>query len=104
MGDFSHLVKLVGEGSAKLASRILVNDGPLRQPLLDYMMQTGSNEHYDTQGTENPEQVTGLGKHMSFARPGGPDDDRLQAMKDATAQANFRRMLSVPPARRTRNW
>eukprot|EP00971_Amphidinium_carterae_P085310 1687597-Amphidinium_carterae.1 len=38
--------------------RTEVVDGPLRQPLMDYLLHTGKNEVYDTKGLENPSEVS----------------------------------------------
>merc|ERR1711879_590490 len=79
------------------ASRIMVNDGPLRQPLMDYLLQTGRNEHYDARGTENPEAVTGNGRSLEFTHTPYSAGDRIEAMKHATQQAEVRRRCSSQP-------
>mmetsp|Transcript_43787 Transcript_43787/g.79958 ORF Transcript_43787/g.79958 Transcript_43787/m.79958 type:complete len:274 (-) Transcript_43787:64-885(-) len=80
---------------AQFASRMMVTDGPLLQPLLDYMLQTGQNEHYDTKGTENPAAVTGAGRRLEFyfGNHNNPND-RVEAMMQATMQAEMRRKVS----------
>jgi hypothetical protein len=89
--DFSHISRIIGAGPAEQASRIMVHDGPLKQPLLDYLMQTGLNEHYDRRGTENPVAVTGKARYMEFAVPAKAMADRQEAMRHAAAQADARR-------------
>lgn len=89
--DHSHHSRRFGAPTAKKAAHIMVHDGPLKQPLLDYLMQTGKNEHYDARGTENPVAVTGEARKMEFKVPATALDDRIDAMKHATAQASARR-------------
>mmetsp|Transcript_144228 Transcript_144228/g.401921 ORF Transcript_144228/g.401921 Transcript_144228/m.401921 type:complete len:349 (-) Transcript_144228:243-1289(-) len=88
---FTHVSPSVGYDVAERASRIAVSDGSLRQPLLDYLMQTGQNESYDQRGTENPAGVAGAGKYLDFnvAFSG----DRMIEMKHATIQAEMRRRV-----------
>jgi len=93
--DSVHLANTVGVDAAQRAGRIMVNDGPLRQPLLDYLLQTGHNEHYDARGTENSAAVTGAAKHLEFNPP--PYGDRIEAMRHATQQADMRRRIVGPP-------
>mmetsp|Transcript_35607 Transcript_35607/g.75815 ORF Transcript_35607/g.75815 Transcript_35607/m.75815 type:complete len:331 (-) Transcript_35607:203-1195(-) len=85
---FTHIAPSVGYDVAERAARITVCDGSLRQPLLDYLMQTGQNENYDERGTENPVGVTGAGKYLDFNVP--LTDDRMIAMKHAKIQAEIR--------------
>lgn len=87
--DFRHNESAVGEAAEK-CSRIMVHDGSLRQPLMDYLLQNGKNESYDHRGTENPAAVTGAGKYLDFNV--APTDDRLTSMNLATLQAQARRM------------
>lgn len=94
LSDFSHHTRMIGLGTAQKAAHIMVHDGPLRQPLLDYLFQTGKNEHYDARGTENPVAVTGLARNLEFSVPDAALGDRIDAMKHATAQADERRMWS----------
>lgn len=89
--DASHWAPRIGPASAQMAASIMVHDGPLRQPLLDYLMQTGKNEHYDARGTENPAAVTGMARNLDFAVPATQIGDRIGAMKHATVQADLRR-------------
>jgi len=94
LSDFSHHTRMIGLGTAQKAAHIMVHDGPLRQPLLDYLFQTGTNEHYDARGTENPVAVTGLARNLEFSVPDAALGDRIDAMKHATAQADERRLWS----------
>mmetsp|Transcript_34195 Transcript_34195/g.78000 ORF Transcript_34195/g.78000 Transcript_34195/m.78000 type:complete len:274 (+) Transcript_34195:108-929(+) len=81
---------------AHFASRMMVTDGPLLQPLLDYMLQTGQNEHYDAKGTENPAAVTGAGRRLEFYFGNHQNpNDRVEAMMQATMQAEMRRKVSA---------
>jgi len=82
---------------AQFASRMMVSDGPLLQPLLDYLLQTGENEHYDIKGTENPAAVTGLGRRLEFNTKSKDPNDRVEAMLQATLQAEMRRKVSSQP-------
>jgi len=95
--DYSLHSRRFGPPTAQRAAHIMVHDGPLKQPLLDYLMQTGLNEHYDARGTENPVAVTGEARKIEFEVPATAlgsamsEDSRLDAMKHATAQAVVRR-------------
>mmetsp|Transcript_8818 Transcript_8818/g.15840 ORF Transcript_8818/g.15840 Transcript_8818/m.15840 type:complete len:262 (-) Transcript_8818:59-844(-) len=99
IASFSHLVGLVGQVPAMEAARVQVVDGPLRQPLMDYLLHTGKNEVYDTRGLENPNEVTHAGRAMTFVcapksvRESDPND-KLEAMKTATLQAGIRKRYS----------
>mmetsp|Transcript_55055 Transcript_55055/g.128814 ORF Transcript_55055/g.128814 Transcript_55055/m.128814 type:complete len:231 (-) Transcript_55055:94-786(-) len=73
---------------AQQAARIMVSDGPLLQPILDYLLATGQNEHYDHRGTSNPAAVRGFGRNLEFA---GMPSDRLEAMRMASLEHSFRR-------------
>mmetsp|Transcript_63487 Transcript_63487/g.200566 ORF Transcript_63487/g.200566 Transcript_63487/m.200566 type:complete len:320 (+) Transcript_63487:69-1028(+) len=88
---FTHISAVFGYDVAERASRIMACDGSLRQPLLDYLMQTGQNESYDQRGTENPAGVEGAGRIIDFnvAFSG----DRMIEMKHATIQAEMRRIV-----------
>jgi len=68
---------------------ILVQDGPMWQPLVDYVLQTGMNELYDFCGTQNPVEVVGAARNFSF-EPSTALEDRFAAMRFATAEANIR--------------
>lgn len=91
--DFSHNTRRFGP-AAKMAAGVMVHDGPLRQPLLDYLNQTGKNEHYDARGTENPVEVSGQAKRLEYSVPPKALGDRIQAMKEATTQAQTRRKVA----------
>lgn len=89
--DFRHLQDVVGWATAKRSARILIQDGPLRQPLLDYLFETGKNESYEKISTE----FVGHERLVSFAMKGTPlhgadEESKLQAMRTATSQANER--------------
>lgn len=110
---FAHLVASFGREVAERGARLTVKDGPLAQPLLDYLLQTGLNESYDQRGTENPGGVTGAAKFLDFvAAPTGPapavldldidEGDRLASMKQATMEAEVRRRAGSADALRTR--
>jgi len=94
--EFAHLTKKFGFDAAKRAAVISVVDGPLHQPLLDYLLQTGRNENYDMRGTENPCAVTGVGRQLEFlvenpTNIGDPEEaSRMEAMRQATMQADLR--------------
>lgn len=96
---FTHIASSLGYDLAERASQILVCDGSLRQPLLDYLLQTGQNECYEQRGTENTAAVAGAGKMIDFnvAFSG----DRMIEMKHATIQAEMRRMVDEEVARMT---
>lgn len=99
--DYSHHLGIIDEESASQAARIMVQDGPLKQPLLDYLRQTGKNEHYDARGTENPVGVSGMAKLYESPIPRAALGDvrnngtftgsRIDAMKAASVQATVRR-------------
>jgi len=86
--DCRHLSNKLGPGTTHLAAGIMVHDGPLRQPLFDYLVVTGINEHYDARGTENPSAVTGYARSLSLSLY--DTDDRIDAMRHATAVADMR--------------
>jgi hypothetical protein len=88
--DCSHNKARFGQ-AAEMAAGVMVHDGPLRQPLLDYICQTGKNEHYDRRGTENPVEVSGHAKKLEYSVAPKALGDRIHAMKEATAQADMRR-------------
>lgn len=73
----------------------MVEDGPLRQPLLDYLMETGRNEQYDIRGIESHGAASHAGM-LSFmvesqaSTRGSGDDQKISAMKQATLQAEMR--------------
>jgi len=90
-----HLRSKVNDETARRAARVLVLDGPLRQPLLDYLLQTGVNEHYDARGTENPTAVTGMARNLEFRVPLNASNDRVEAMRQAAAQAEIRHYTSA---------
>jgi len=92
--EWEHLSSKLGPGTAKMASGLMVNDGPLQQPLFDYLMQTGKNECYDTHGTENPGLLTGAAKMLEFLVPETVLSDRYEAMQAAKAQAKWRQATS----------
>jgi len=92
--EWAHLSSKLGPGTARMASTLMVHDGPLEQPLFDYLMQTGLNEHYDTRGTENPGAVTGVARALDFAVPQTALCDRIDAMRHAKAQADVRHSTS----------
>lgn len=96
---FTHISPMFGYDVAEHASRIVVCDGSLRQPLLDYLLQTGQNESYDQRGTENKAGVEGAGKIIDFnvAFSG----DRMIEMKHATIQAEMRRIVDEEVTRMT---
>jgi len=94
--EFAHVTEKFGYDAAKRAAAISVVDGPLHQPLLDYLLQTGRNENYDMRGTENPAAVTGVGRQIDFlvenpTKTGNPEEaSRIEAMWQATMQADLR--------------
>lgn len=92
--EWEHLSSKLGPGTAKMASGLMVNDGPLQQSLFDYLMQTGKNEYYDTRGTENRGVLTGAAKNLEFLVPETVLCDRHEAMRAAKAQANLRQATS----------
>lgn len=92
---FQHLLGYVSYEVAERATRITVCDGPLRQPLLDYLLQTGQNESYDQRGTENIAGVSGAAKLLDFNV--APTGDRIYAMKSAMIQADLRRLADGFP-------
>lgn len=97
----SHLAGKLGKTAAQRAARLTVHDGPLRQPLLDYLAETGQNEFYDARGTENPVAVTGAARNLEFHVPShvGNSGDRVEAMKQAILQADMRRQRSAAETR-----
>lgn len=86
---FQHLQKIFDYDTAERAATIMVCDGSLRQPLLDYLLQTGQNESYDERGTENIAGVSGAGKFLDWNTQG--TDDRILEMTAAKMQADMRR-------------
>jgi hypothetical protein len=74
---------------ADMKNIIFVNDGPMWQPLVDYVLQTDANEFYDFHGTQNPVEVVGAARDMSF-EPLVNIEDRVSAMRFATAEASIR--------------
>lgn len=95
VSDFRHLEQHVGWVTAKRSARIMVEDGPLRQPLLDYLLETGRNEQYDVRGIESHGAASHAGM-LSFvvesqaSTRGSGDDQKIGAMKQATLQAELR--------------
>jgi hypothetical protein len=77
---------------------LMVRDGPMTQPLLDYVMNTGANEHFEcphsgveptTAHRRNPPGIVGV-ETMTLnerARGMGPDQVRLSAMRYAKMAA-----------------
>jgi len=98
---WQHLSGKIGSSLAKMASVLIVHDGPLHQPLFDYLLQTGLNEAYDSRGTLNSFALTGVAKNLEFAVPAeadiykASDGDRLEAMGHAKAQADARKRVSL---------
>jgi hypothetical protein len=97
--DCTHYHRLVGSSAADVVETVMVQDGPLWQPLLDYLMQTGINEYYDLRGTENPLAVTGSARNLDFGGIGpeiktADTDDRISAMQVATAEASLRQHVA----------
>lgn len=90
--SYQHLARDFGLDVAERAARIIVCDGSLRQPLLDYLLQNGQNESYDQRGTENVAGVTGPAKYLDFNSK--PTGDRLSEMNMAMVQAAARRQAS----------
>lgn len=90
---FQHLLKATSYETAERAAHFTVCDGSLRQPLLDYLMQTGKNESYDERGTENIAVVEGAGKFLDFNIAG--TEDRILEMRSATIQADMRRSATA---------
>eukprot|EP00929_Paragymnodinium_shiwhaense_P043650 TRINITY_DN22431_c0_g1_i1.p1 TRINITY_DN22431_c0_g1~~TRINITY_DN22431_c0_g1_i1.p1 ORF type:complete len:497 (+),score=59.07 TRINITY_DN22431_c0_g1_i1:87-1577(+) len=72
---------------------LLVIDGPLKQPLADYVMRSEQNIEYTHQGLER-EAIEGIPKseRMTFLVP--DLHCRLDAMKVAKAQAQYRKMAA----------
>jgi len=91
--DTRHLNQMLGPEVAEQARRILVVDGPLQQPLLDYLAQTGRNEQYDKRGTENPESLTPAARMLEFNIL--ETGDRIDAMRHAKMQADLRRRAAT---------
>lgn len=89
--EYSHSTRTYGREIADKTSMVMVHDGPLRQPLLDYLSQSGKNEHYDARGTENPVEVSGHARKLEYAVTKHALGDRIHAMKAATSQAVARR-------------
>mmetsp|Transcript_12323 Transcript_12323/g.27985 ORF Transcript_12323/g.27985 Transcript_12323/m.27985 type:complete len:249 (-) Transcript_12323:108-854(-) len=83
-----HIEKRFPPDVAQHAVRIMVNDGPLMQPILDYLLGSGQNEHYDHRGSSNPGAVRGFGRGVEMA---GNPSDRLEAMRLASLEASVRR-------------
>eukprot|EP00930_Biecheleria_cincta_P043589 TRINITY_DN29916_c0_g1_i1.p1 TRINITY_DN29916_c0_g1~~TRINITY_DN29916_c0_g1_i1.p1 ORF type:complete len:331 (+),score=78.30 TRINITY_DN29916_c0_g1_i1:69-1061(+) len=90
--SYQHLARDFDLDVAERAARIIVCDGSLRQPLLDYLLQSGQNESYDQRGTENVAGVTGPAKYLDFNSK--PTGDRLSEMNMAMVQAAARRQAS----------
>jgi len=109
--DSRHLRSTIGSSpllaaSAKIAAGIIVNDGPLKQPLFDYLLQTGVNEHYDARGTENPTAVTGAASDLEFFVPAmvyaaslrhATEEERFACMEQAARQADLRHAAANRP-------
>lgn len=87
--DLDHYPKILGKFAKEMNNIILVQDGPMWQPLVDYVLQTGMNELYDFCGTQNPVEVVGAARNFSF-EPSTALEDRFAAMRFATAEANIR--------------
>jgi hypothetical protein len=87
----AHLSNVLDVRSQQLAAGVIVQDGPLQQPLFDYLLHTGINENYDARGTENPWGVTGRARTHTFYAP--QTNDRIDAMTIATAQSAIRRQV-----------
>jgi len=87
-----HLQKVVPEEVAYRAAQIIVIDGPLRQPILDYLLQTGVNEQWNSIGTENTlSNVHNIHKNVDFLEtPQIHPEDRITAMTFATYHADVR--------------
>eukprot|EP00933_Yihiella_yeosuensis_P051016 TRINITY_DN4884_c0_g1_i1.p1 TRINITY_DN4884_c0_g1~~TRINITY_DN4884_c0_g1_i1.p1 ORF type:complete len:359 (-),score=38.59 TRINITY_DN4884_c0_g1_i1:324-1400(-) len=86
---FTFYMDWVSMAAAELAAPITVVDGPMKQPLLDYLLQSGMREVWDRRGTENTDGVAGMGRLHTFNMP--TSDDRIAEMGKALAQANARR-------------
>jgi hypothetical protein len=86
--DLDHYPAILGDSSAEMKNLILVHDGPMWQPLVDYLLQTGKNEFYDSCGTHTNE-VVGAARNIDFT-PLAEIEDRFASMKFATAEANIR--------------
>mmetsp|Transcript_29425 Transcript_29425/g.63803 ORF Transcript_29425/g.63803 Transcript_29425/m.63803 type:complete len:295 (-) Transcript_29425:324-1208(-) len=95
--DIRHLEGTLGFEVAARGSFFSVCDGPLRQPLMDYLLHTGRNESYDERGTENIAIVEGPGKYLDFHI--APTDDRILEMRNAMYQADLRRSASASSRR-----
>jgi hypothetical protein len=93
--EYGHNTRKYDYEVAQKCSMVMVHDGPLRQPLLDYMAQSGKNEHYDARGTENPVAVSGHAKRLEYSVDQAALGDRIHAMKAATAQATARRKVTA---------
>merc|ERR1719321_1154147 len=91
--SYEHLSKHLRNDVVHRASRIIVVDGPLHQPILDYLFHSGINEHYESAGTENTTSPGWLGKALEFQVPPMHPEDRISAMRQAAAQAEYRRQV-----------
>lgn len=93
--ECKHISKVLGAGTAHMAGGIMVQDGPLCQPLWDYLLQTGLNEQYDEQGTENPSAVTGAARNLDCGFPRWGSHERIDAMRCAVVEAEIRQRVAV---------
>ncbi|CAK0819297.1 unnamed protein product [Prorocentrum cordatum] len=92
------------------ADSVLVRDGPLTQPFLDYVFDTGKREHYDLMDSEKEFQHRGLQRlpadvELELAELPYDPEDRSAAMSAARVEVLMRqtRRISlgsgaVPPA------
>jgi len=93
--DCRHISSELGAGTAHMATGIMILDGPLQQPLWDYLMQTGLNENYDMRGTENPAAVSGAARNLDLGFPSSNSNERIDAMRHAVVEADLRHRVTV---------
>lgn len=68
---------------------VMVRDGPLTQPFLDYVFDTGENEDFDI--VQSSTNLCTLPEHARLQVPDAPATEcRLTAMREAKAQAEKR--------------
>lgn len=84
-------VRLDWQGRPGQVGRLLVMDGPLRQPLPDYLAQGETNAEYDSSGIEKTTSLHHVPKdrRMTF-NDSHKRYSRLDSMKVAKEQAAFR--------------
>lgn len=92
----SHLRNMFSSEVVDRAAWIIVVDGPLRQPILDYLLQTGRNEEWESLSTQNNlSNVHSIHQNTDFVEaPPIHPEDRITAMTFARYHADVRHQAS----------